>query len=291
MIHSDHISVPDTIDFEKGSFDVSDIDVSSENGTILTGRMINPAGYDDHLVYLIRMDTESNVLWENYHFIWTDVYRYYFSVSHTPDGGCIAGAYSDANYLMKYNSEGNLEYSLGPYPGSLLYNYVEFIHFIGNNEYLFKIKGNNTVYKIIDTGTGLIEDWCVELEGLKAVRAVENGFVAAGVREGNIWIKRFDATTGIEDTSGLPSVTVLHQNYPNPFNPVTQLKFDLAKTCNVKLSIYNVNGQKIAELADGIRNAGFHDVEFDGSRLNSGVYYYTLEVDSKSMTKRMLMVK
>jgi ribosomal protein L22 len=89
----------------------------------------------------------------------------------------------------------------------------------------------------------------------------------------------------------LPEKTVLHQNYPNPFNPVTQIKFDLAKTCNVKLNIYNVSGQKIAELADGIRNAGFHTVEFDGSKFNSGIYYYTLEVDGKNITKKMVLTK
>jgi hypothetical protein len=89
----------------------------------------------------------------------------------------------------------------------------------------------------------------------------------------------------------IPEKTVLHQNYPNPFNPVTQIKFDLAKTGNVKLSIYNVSGQKIAELADGIRNAGFHTVEFDGSKFNSGIYYYNLEVDGKSITKKMVLTK
>jgi len=89
----------------------------------------------------------------------------------------------------------------------------------------------------------------------------------------------------------IPEKTVLHQNYPNPFNPVTQIKFDLAKTGNVKLSIYNVSGQKVAELADGIRNAGFHIVEFDGSKFNSGIYYYTLEVDGKNITKKMVLTK
>ena len=91
--------------------------------------------------------------------------------------------------------------------------------------------------------------------------------------------------------SSIPSQHELFQNYPNPFNPVTQIKFALAKTADVKLSVYNVSGQKIAELADGIKNAGFYTVEFDGSRFNSGVYYYMLEVDGKSMTKKMVLTK
>jgi len=89
----------------------------------------------------------------------------------------------------------------------------------------------------------------------------------------------------------LPSVSNLYQNYPNPFNPVTQIKFDLAKTANIKLSIYNINGQLVSELANGIKNAGYHVVDFDGSKLNSGVYYYTLEVDCRAITKKMVLMK
>ena len=89
----------------------------------------------------------------------------------------------------------------------------------------------------------------------------------------------------------LPKITFLYQNYPNPFNPVTHIRFDLAKTSNIKLSVYNISGQKVAELANGTRQAGVHTFDFDGSRLNSGVYYYTLEADGKSQSMKMLLIK
>jgi hypothetical protein len=89
----------------------------------------------------------------------------------------------------------------------------------------------------------------------------------------------------------LPSVSTLYQNYPNPFNPVTQIKFALAKNADVKLNVYNISGQKVAELENGSKNAGFHTVDFDGSRFNSGVYYYSLEIDGKSITKKMVLTK
>jgi hypothetical protein len=89
----------------------------------------------------------------------------------------------------------------------------------------------------------------------------------------------------------LPKENILYQNYPNPFNPVTQIKFDLAKSSNVRLSVYNVNGQVVAELASGVMNAGNHAVDFDGSRFNSGIYYYTLEVDGRNITKKMILTK
>ncbi|MBN2661962.1 MAG: T9SS type A sorting domain-containing protein [Tannerellaceae bacterium] len=91
--------------------------------------------------------------------------------------------------------------------------------------------------------------------------------------------------------SVLPSQHELFQNYPNPFNPVTQIKFALAETADVKLSVYNISGQLVSQLTSGVRQAGVHKVDFDGSRLNSGIYYYTLEVDGKAMTKKMVLTK
>ncbi len=95
----------------------------------------------------------------------------------------------------------------------------------------------------------------------------------------------------VADKIALPSEVSLYQNYPNPFNPVTQIRFDLAKTSDVKLKVYNIGGQVVAELADGVMNVGNHAVDFDGSRLNSGVYYYTLEVNGKSYTHKMILMK
>jgi len=83
----------------------------------------------------------------------------------------------------------------------------------------------------------------------------------------------------------------LYQNYPNPFNPLTQIKFVLDKTSEVKLSVYNVKAQKISELASGVMNAGKHIIEFNGENLNSGVYYCIIKVDGKMQSKRMLLVK
>ncbi len=95
----------------------------------------------------------------------------------------------------------------------------------------------------------------------------------------------------VADAIALPSEVSLYQNYPNPFNPVTQIKFDLTGTSNVRLSVFNVSGQLVSELTNKTMNAGSHTFEFDGSRLNSGVYYYTLEVNGKSYTQKMILMK
>jgi hypothetical protein len=106
---------------------------------------------------------------------------------------------------------------------------------------------------------------------------------------------RLQWTCGIEDNDDAfvagERGFELYQNHPNPFNPVTQIKFALAKTADVKLSVYNIAGQKVAELVNGSKQAGTHTVDFDGSRFNSGVYYYSLEIEGKNITKKMLLTK
>jgi len=83
----------------------------------------------------------------------------------------------------------------------------------------------------------------------------------------------------------------LSQNYPNPFNPTTEISYDLKNTSNVKLVIYNAKGEMLKSLVSGVHSAGRHSIKFDASGLNSGVYFYQLEADGKSMTKKMLLCK
>ncbi|MBN1968570.1 MAG: T9SS type A sorting domain-containing protein [Candidatus Delongbacteria bacterium] len=89
----------------------------------------------------------------------------------------------------------------------------------------------------------------------------------------------------------IPSETTLAQNYPNPFNPVTNISFFNKNNGNVKLSVFNVQGELVATLVNGNFVSGLHTVNFDASALNSGVYYYRLTADNKSITRKMILVK
>ena len=83
----------------------------------------------------------------------------------------------------------------------------------------------------------------------------------------------------------------LSQNYPNPFNPATLISFSIPNDEFVSLRIYDVLGREVAQIINERRSAGTHQIEFDGTALNSGVYYYTLTAGSYTETKKMLMVK
>jgi hypothetical protein len=98
-------------------------------------------------------------------------------------------------------------------------------------------------------------------------------------------------TTGVNERSKVPEGYALWQNYPNPFNPTTNIHFALGKPSQVKLTVYNVLGQKVATLLDHRMNAGTHTIEFDASRLTSGVYFYRLEAGDFLAQRRMLLIK
>jgi putative intracellular protease/amidase len=83
----------------------------------------------------------------------------------------------------------------------------------------------------------------------------------------------------------------LRQNYPNPFNPTTEIRFDLVKTQNVKLRIYNLMGQEVANLVNREMNAGSYSINFDASNLASGVYVYKIETNLFTDSKKMVLVK
>ena len=90
--------------------------------------------------------------------------------------------------------------------------------------------------------------------------------------------------------AGRPSFT-LHQNYPNPFNAMTTISFDLSEPGPVRLSVYNMIGQKISTLVDGALERGRHTVQFNGGQCASGAYLYRLEADGQVVQKQMLLTK
>jgi hypothetical protein len=114
---------------------------------------------------------------------------------------------------------------------------------------------------------------------------------------GNIWLDNIFFPGNVVVTSaGQSSPTVpltfeLEQNFPNPFNPTTLIRYGLPHRANVSLSVYNALGQKVADLARGTQEAGYHEVQFDASKLASGAYFYTLTADEFVQTRKLLLVR
>ena len=89
----------------------------------------------------------------------------------------------------------------------------------------------------------------------------------------------------------VPAEFRLAQNYPNPFNPATTIRYALPIEEHVNLAVYDMLGQKVAQLVDEPVSAGYHDVVFDASRLSSGIYICRLQAGSFVQSMRMSLVK
>ena len=114
--------------------------------------------------------------------------------------------------------------------------------------------------------------------------------------DGSICFDDFTAhfiATGVEeDKSGIvPNDYKLFQNYPNPFNPATNIKFDIPERNHVKIKIFDILGREIGTLISEERGAGSYEINFDGSDLSSGIYFYNLQAGEYSQTKKMILLR
>ena len=95
----------------------------------------------------------------------------------------------------------------------------------------------------------------------------------------------------VTDVGAIPTVYTLSQNYPNPFNPTTTINYKIPELSFVTLKVYDVLGSEVATIANEEKPAGNYDVEFDGSVLTSGIYFYRIQVGDYTNTKKMILLK
>lgn len=115
---------------------------------------------------------------------------------------------------------------------------------------------------------------------------------AKGVQ--NRFALRITVETSVSNelVSNLPKQVELNQNYPNPFNPSTSIAFGLPTSGNVTLEVFDLLGRKVATLLQGEnKTAGRHTINFDASRLSSGMYIYRLKAGNSAVTKKLTLIK
>ena len=167
------------------------------------------------------------------------------------------------------------------------------------NEYRFKASGffNDSDYFVTKTlsSTAIIPGDGAEYYPMHLKQIFID--LANGVQSGSLYVDFIRCTypgwTAIEelDHDAIPSDFMLEQNYPNPFNPTTAINYSLAQNAEVELSIYDINGRKIATLIEGMQAAGAYSLKFNASTMPGGVYIYRLQAGQWSDTKKMLLIK
>lgn len=94
-----------------------------------------------------------------------------------------------------------------------------------------------------------------------------------------------------DERNEIPEDHMLYQNFPNPFNPVTTIKFRLNEASHIKLQVFDILGREVKEIMNGYADAGIHSYKFSGESLSSGIYFYRLNTEKYSLTRKMLLLK
>lgn len=127
----------------------------------------------------------------------------------------------------------------------------------------------------------------------------ENGghdFRVTGKGDNASFIKRVmigfvgDISVGVQDKQS-PRTYALDQNYPNPFNPSTTIRYQIPESGIVTLKVLNILGQEVATLVNTYQGVGLHTVNFDASKLASGMYIYTIHFNNKVISKKLMLLK
>jgi photosystem II stability/assembly factor-like uncharacterized protein len=168
-----------------------------------------------------------------------------------------------------------------------------------NTGYVSTSPGN--VFKTTNNGLNWIAQMTDTASALYSIyfTSADTGFVCGSY--GNIYkTVNGGGVIGVKRIEeNIPEKYYLSQNYPNPFNPTTTIKFSIPNLSSphslngdlVVLKIYDILGKEIVTLVNEKQSPGVYDVTFDGSSLNSGIYFYKLQTDNFSDTKKMILIK
>jgi hypothetical protein len=171
-----------------------------------------------------------------------------------------------------------------------------------NRGYLFLLSPSTDSLFAIRSSDGVVVGRMRYLHGVTSASGSAPGDM--GCDDFNLYIKsdylykipissliNVNPITLLEETIQRVAEFRLFQNYPNPFNPSTLIQYAVPHRSHVTLSVFNVMGQRVTVLVDGLVDSGYHQVQFDGRGLASGVYFYRLQAGAFAMTRKLLVLR
>jgi hypothetical protein len=148
---------------------------------------------------------------------------------------------------------------------------------------LFLSTNNGASWTAIDTGITTQRITSLAAKG-------QNLF--AGTVQGTVWRRPLSEFLSVDDRIGsVPVSYALEQNYPNPFNPTTKIQFTIVNRQSTIVKVYDLLGREVTTLVNEVKSPGAYTVEFDGSNLASGVYFYTLHAGDFTQSKKLVLLK
>jgi len=136
--------------------------------------------------------------------------------------------------------------------------------------------------------------WPEKYQQWKTYESAENDTINKRLHNG------LSPVVGVKLQSSIPDKFILEQNYPNPFNPTTIIKYEIPfspfsqkgeQGGFITLKVYNLLGQEVAKLFEGVRQPGSYKVTFDGGKIASGVYFYELRTTEFTSIRKILLLK
>ena len=253
--------------------------------------------------------TQNEGIWSFDGTTWTN----YF-MSNSPIAGAVTAVAVDKNNVKWFlaadsiTSNSTSEYKIYSFDGTTWKKYLSEETGISTDYCIdnFYVDNNNILWvanKYLTSFDGKIwKTWTDVKAGTESAIAFDNeGYMWLASRYavgdgGTLSALKFSNPIGVADTPAQPVALELRGNYPNPFNPSTTITFALPSSGLANLSIYNITGQKVRELASGPMSAGSHSVVWDGldaagKAVSSGVYLSQLKMGSHTATGRMLLAK
>lgn len=171
------------------------------------------------------------------------------------------------------------------------------IKFIPGTDIAYITGSNGIIKKSTDNGLTWNTNSTTGINGIThfSVKNINNVVYGYAISNIGSVIKFTDSLTVLTGLKQIGSEFVsgykLHQNYPNPFNPATKIQFRIPSSNFVRLVVFDMLGREVATLLSDYLQAGTYEIPFDGSKLNSGVYYYRMVTDGFSETKAMILMK
>jgi hypothetical protein len=148
---------------------------------------------------------------------------------------------------------------------------------------VFLSTNNGTSWTAVNTGLTNYNVYALAVSGTNLF----------GGTDGGVWRRPLsEMITSVDPAATeMPREFSLDQNYPNPFNPSTTIRYEVPRSLRVSLKVYNTLGQDVATLVNEEKPAGVYRVQFNGSALASGVYFYCFQAGDHIASRRMLVLK
>ncbi len=288
---------------------------TSDGGYIIAGQTASfGAGVSD--VYLIKTDASGDSLWAKI-YGGTSSAEIGFSVQQTSDSGYIvagvttSGPGTTYGYLIKTESLGDSLWAKTYGEG-------------GDYDWLVSVQqtsdGGYIIAGLADSfGAGGLDVWVIRTDangdtlwmksyggtaddvGYSVQQTSDGGYIVVGgtgsygAGKGDVWLIKIAPESGIEEED-TPNLFYISQSEPNPFYNITRVKYELPKSCNVHIEVYNILGARIKTLLNEKKNAGTHTITWDGKdnnggKLPSGFYFLRLDTGEYEGTRKLLLIK